>query len=55
MIGVAKDVDDYLAYKYRVGDLVGRPLKKLEVELTLDRYLEGGPPRIVQRRLSGRL
>lgn len=41
MIGVAKDVNEYMQYKYKVGDLVGRPLKKHEVELTLDRYLEG--------------
>lgn len=41
MIGVAKDVNVYLQYKYKVGDLVGRPLKKDEVELTLDRYIEG--------------
>lgn len=41
MIGVAKDIDAYMQYKYKVGDLVGRPLKKEEVELTLDKYLEG--------------
>lgn len=36
-----KDHGLYTAFKYSVGDLVGRPLKKAEVEKTLDYFING--------------
>lgn len=34
----------YLEYKYKVGDLVGSPLKKREVELTMSCYINDRSP-----------
>lgn len=34
----------YLEYKYKVGDLVGRPLKKREVEKTMSYYINDMSP-----------
>lgn len=34
----------YLEFKYKVGDLVGRPLKKREVEKTMSYYINDMSP-----------
>lgn len=34
----------YLDFKYKVGDLVGRPLKKREVEQTMTDYIHQRTP-----------
>lgn len=34
----------YMEYKYKVGDMVGSPLKKREVELTMSCYINDISP-----------